>query len=211
MSNPRIVLALAQINCTVGDLEGNAARILDYAVRARDAGADLVLTPELSLCGYPPEDLLLRVGFYRDCRRELDALAAKIDGIMAVVGFPEMAEDGKRYNAAAVIRDGRVVATARKHDLPNYEVFDEKRYFSAWNEPCILDIKGVRFGLTICEDVWWPEAPSHGQGGWCGGHSFDQCLALSQAQAGDTAQGLSRLDPRSTSADGLRESGRRTG
>ena len=160
MSNQRIVLALAQINCTVGDLEGNAARILDYAVRARDAGADLVLTPELSLCGYPPEDLLLRVGFYRDCRRELDALAAKIDGIMAVVGFPEMAEDGKRYNAAAVIRDGRVVATARKHDLPNYEVFDEKRYFSAWNEPCILEIKGVRFGLTICEDVWWPEAPA---------------------------------------------------
>jgi NAD+ synthetase len=160
MSDARVVLALAQINCTVGDLQGNAARILDYASRARDKGADLVLTPELSLCGYPPEDLLLREGFYRDCRRELDALAAKIDGITAVVGFPELAHDGKRYNAAAVIRDGRVVAVARKHDLPNYEVFDEKRYFTAWNEPCILEIKGVRFGLTICEDVWWPEAPA---------------------------------------------------
>ena len=160
MSDARIVLALAQINCTVGDLQGNAARILGYAGRARDQGADLVLTPELSLCGYPPEDLLLRDGFYRDCRRELDALAAKIAGITAVVGFPELGADGRRYNAAAVLRDGRVVAVARKHDLPNYEVFDEKRYFTAWNEPCILEIKGVRFGLTICEDVWWPEAPA---------------------------------------------------
>ncbi|MSP96521.1 MAG: NAD+ synthase [Betaproteobacteria bacterium] len=160
MDDARVVLALAQINCTVGDLEGNAARILEHAGRARERGADVVLTPELSLCGYPPEDLLLREGFYRDCRRELDALAAKIGGIIAIVGFPELAADGKRYNAAAVIKDGRVVATARKHDLPNYEVFDEKRYFSAWNEPCILAIKGVRFGLTICEDVWWPEAPA---------------------------------------------------
>ena len=160
MNDARVVVALAQINCTVGDLQGYAARILDYAGRARDKGADLVLTPELSLCGYPPEDLLLREGFYRDCRRELDALAAKIDGIIAVVGFPERADDGRHYNAAAVIRDRRVAAIARKHDLPNYEVFDEKRYFTAGNEPCILEIKGVRFGLTICEDVWWPEAPA---------------------------------------------------
>ncbi|MCX7158550.1 MAG: NAD+ synthase, partial [Proteobacteria bacterium] len=160
MNVARVVVALAQINCTVGDLQGNAARILDYAGRARERGADIVLTPELSLCGYPPEDLLLRDGFYADCRRELEALAAKIQGITAVVGFPELAADGKRYNAAAVIRDGRVVATARKHDLPNYEVFDEKRYFTAWNEPCILEVKGTRFGLTICEDVWWPEAPA---------------------------------------------------
>ena len=160
MNDARVVLALAQINCTVGDLQGNAARILDYVGRARGKGADLVLTPELSLCGYPPEDLLLREGFYRDCRKELDALAGKIGGIVAIVGFPELASDGKRYNAAAVIRDGRVAAVARKHDLPNYEVFDEKRYFSAWNEPCIVELKGVRFGLTICEDVWWPEAPA---------------------------------------------------
>ena len=160
MSDARVVLALAQINCTVGDLQGNAARILDYAERARGKGADLVLTPELSLCGYPPEDLLLRDGFYRDCRHELDCLAQKIQGITAVVGFPELGDDGKHYNAAAVIRDGRIVSVARKHDLPNYEVFDEKRYFSAWNEPCILVLGGVRFGLTICEDVWWPEAPA---------------------------------------------------
>jgi NAD+ synthase (glutamine-hydrolysing) len=156
----RVVLALAQINCTVGDLPGNAARILDFVERARAGGADLVLTPELSLCGYPPEDLLLRESFYRDCRRELDALAAKIRGIAVVVGFPELAADGRRYNSAAVIRDGGIIATARKHDLPNYEVFDEKRYFASWNEPCVLEVKGVRFGLTICEDVWWPEAPA---------------------------------------------------
>lgn len=156
----QVVLALAQINCTVGDLPGNAARILEAAAKARAGGADLLLTPELSLCGYPPEDLLLREGFCRDCRTELDALAARIQGITAVVGFPEVGVDGRRYNAAAVIRDGRVVATARKHDLPNYEVFDEKRYFSAWNEPCVFEAKGVRFGLTICEDVWWPEAPA---------------------------------------------------
>ena len=156
----QVVLALAQINCTVGDLPGNAARILEAAAKARAGGADLLLTPELSLCGYPPEDLLLRDGFCRDCRTELDALAARIEGITAVVGFPEVGADGRRYNAAAVIRDGRVVATARKHDLPNYEVFDEKRYFSAWNEPCVFEAKGVRFGLTICEDVWWPEAPA---------------------------------------------------
>ena len=159
-TDARVVLALAQINCTVGDLHGNAARILEFAERARELGADAVLTPELSLCGYPPEDLLLREGFYLDCRRELDVLASRIHGITAVVGFPELASDGKRYNAAAVIRDGRVVSTARKRDLPNYEVFDEKRYFSGWNEPCIVEIKGVRFGLTICEDVWWPEAPA---------------------------------------------------
>ena len=101
MRDARVVLALAQINCTVGDLQGNAGRILEFTGRARDAGADVVLTPELSLCGYPPEDLLLREGFYRDCRRQLDELAARIHGITAVVGFPELADDGKRYNAAA--------------------------------------------------------------------------------------------------------------
>ncbi len=156
----QVVLALAQINCTVGDLSGNAARILESVEKARAGGAHLVLTPELSLCGYPPEDLLLRAGFCRDCRDELEILAGKVHGITAVVGFPELAVDGKRYNSAAVISDGRIVATARKHDLPNYEVFDEKRYFSAWNEPCVIEVGGVRFGLTICEDVWWPEAPA---------------------------------------------------
>jgi NAD+ synthase (glutamine-hydrolysing) len=156
----RILIAAAQINCTVGDLPGNAARILEHAQRARAAGADLVVTPELSLCGYPPEDLLLRDGFLADCRRELERLAARVQGVALVVGFPERAADGRRYNAAALIRDGRIAALARKHDLPNYEVFDEKRYFAAGEEPCVFELKDVRFGLTICEDVWTPKAPA---------------------------------------------------
>ena len=156
----RILIAAAQLNCMVGDLAGNAERILEFTERAREAGADLVLTPELSLCGYPPEDLLLREGFLADCRRSLERLAPRVRGTALVVGFPEKAADGKRYNAAALIRDGRVAAVARKHDLPNYEVFDEKRYFAAGDEPCVFALKGVRFGLTICEDVWGPQAPA---------------------------------------------------
>ncbi len=156
----RILIAAAQINCTVGDLAGNAARILEFTERARAAGADLVITPELSLCGYPPEDLLLREGFLVDCRRELERLAQKVHGTALVVGFPEAAGAGLRYNAAALLRDGRIAAVARKHDLPNYEVFDEKRYFASGAEPCIIELKGVRFGLTICEDVWGPKAPA---------------------------------------------------
>jgi NAD+ synthetase len=156
----RILIAAAQIDCTVGDLPGNAARILEYAERARAAGADLVVTPELSLCGYPPEDLLLRDGFLADCRRELEGLAARVRGIALVVGFPERGAEGHRYNAAALIRDGRIAAVARKHDLPNYEVFDEKRYFAAGDTPCVFELQGVRFGLTICEDVWTPKAPA---------------------------------------------------
>jgi NAD+ synthetase len=156
----RILIAAAQINCTVGDFPGNSARILEYAERARAAGADLVVTPELSLCGYPPEDLLLRGSFLEDCRRSLEALARRAPGVDLVVGFPEQGSDGRRYNAAALIRQGRIVAVARKHDLPNYEVFDEKRYFAAGAEPCVFELKGVRFGLTICEDVWTPKAPA---------------------------------------------------
>ena len=156
----RILIAAAQINCTVGDLPGNAARIHEHAERARAAGADLVVTPELSLCGYPPEDLLLRDGFLADCRRELERLAPRLPGIAVVVGFPERSGDGRRYNAAALLRDGRIAAVARKHDLPNYEVFDEKRYFAAGDTPCVFELKGVRFGLTICEDVWTPKAPA---------------------------------------------------
>ena len=156
----RIVIAAAQINCAVGDLPGNAARIVEFAERARERGADLVVTPELSLCGYPPEDLLLRDAFLDDCRRALEALAPRLRGIAVVVGFPERREGGKPFNAAALVRDGRVSQVARKHDLPNYDVFDEQRYFSPWSEPCVAELKGVRFGLTICEDVWFPQAPA---------------------------------------------------
>jgi NAD+ synthetase len=159
----RILIAAAQINCVVGDLSANAARILEYTERARAAGADLVLTPELSLCGYPPEDLVLREGFLADCRRELEALASRVRGIALVVGFPELAAGGARYNAAALIRDGRVAAVARKRELPNYDVFDEKRTFAAGSEPCLVELKGARFGLAICEDVWFGRVPAAAQ------------------------------------------------
>ncbi|MEX2241643.1 MAG: NAD+ synthase [Burkholderiales bacterium] len=159
----RILIAAAQINCVVGDLSANAARILETTERARAAGADLVLTPELSLCGYPPEDLVLREGFLADCRRELEALASRVRGIALVVGFPELAAGGARYNAAALIRDGRVAAVARKRELPNYDVFDEKRTFDAGSEPCLVELKGARFGLAICEDVWFGRVPAAAQ------------------------------------------------
>jgi NAD+ synthase/NAD+ synthase (glutamine-hydrolysing) len=146
-------IAVAQINCTVGDLAGNARRIAEAAQRARAAGAQLVVTPELALSGYPPEDLLLRPDFYRACARELAALAAGIEGIALVVGHPEQAGTG-RYNAASLIRDRRVEATYRKHRLPNYEVFDEARYFDAGARPCVVTVGGVRVGINICADVW---------------------------------------------------------
>jgi NAD+ synthetase len=156
----RLLIAVAQLNNKVGELAGNDARILDYAGRAQAEGADMVLTPEFSLCGYPPEDLVLREGFLVDCRRELERLAARLRGPALVVGFPELAADGRRYNAAALIRDGRIAAVARKRELPNYDVFDEKRYFDAGDAPCVLDVKGVRCGLAICEDVWFGRVPA---------------------------------------------------
>ncbi len=150
-------IALAQINCTVGDLTGNARLIAEFADKARAAGAQLMVTPELALCGYPPEDLLMRPDFYRACARTLADLAARIEGIAVVVGHPE-AHQGHYYNAASLLQGGLVAATYRKHRLPNYEVFDEQRYFSAGYEPCVVEVGGVRCGINICADVWEPGA-----------------------------------------------------
>ncbi len=153
-------LALAQINCTVGDLHGNSAKILAYAERAKSQGAALLLTPELSLCGYPPEDLLLHTGFYRACDDALHALAQKIYGISVVVGHPhEM--DGKRYNAASVLRDGEIIATYHKHALPNHSVFDEERYFARGLLPCVFEIEGIKIAINICADIWQQQAARH--------------------------------------------------
>ncbi len=146
-------IAIAQINCIVGDLTGNALKILFAAERARALGADLLLTPELALVGYPPEDLLLRPDFYRSAARELEVLAHQIRGIDVVVGHP-MEEGGQRFNAASLLSHGKVAATYRKFRLPNYEVFDEERYFAAGDAPCVIEVKGVRCGITICEDLW---------------------------------------------------------
>jgi len=150
MSTLRI--AIAQINCIVGDLESNSRKILEFAQRAKASGADLLLTPELALCGYPPEDLLLRPDFYRSCDRQLQALAKALP-LAAVVGHPSEI-GGKRYNCASLLRNGKVEATYRKHRLPNYEVFDEERYFASGQEACVVDIKGIPCGINICADVW---------------------------------------------------------
>ena len=159
MSTLRI--AIGQINCMVGDFAGNARRILDAAVSARSLGADLLLTPELALCGYPPEDLLMRPDFYRAAAREMQQLAQSaamlVPGMALLVGHPE--EDaGRRFNAASLLREGRIEMTYRKHRLPNYEVFDEERYFDAGTDPCVFTLNGVRCGVNICADVWEPGA-----------------------------------------------------
>jgi NAD+ synthetase len=151
-----VKIAIAQINCTVGDLSGNTAKILEYCQRARDAGAALVVTPELALCGYPPEDLLLRDGFYKDCEAALSRLASRVHGVTLVVGHPHRF-GGQRYNAASVVQDGRVIETYHKHTLPNYTVFDEERYFASGTQACVFRVGGVSFGVNICEDSWGPQ------------------------------------------------------
>ena len=154
-SQPKI--ALAQINPVVGDLAGNADLILEAVAQARAAGADLLLTPELALCGYPPEDLLLRPDFIARCEHECERILAHTEGITVVLGHPRQV--GERcYNAASVMRDGVLLAVYDKQVLPNYGVFDELRYFTPGQAPCVFEVAGVRVGLCICEDAW-EEAP----------------------------------------------------
>ena len=151
-------IAIAQINATVGDLTGNVSRIVEFAARAQGAGATLMVTPELALCGYPPEDLLLREDFLAACDQALQDLAARAGNVTLVVGHPRVS-DGKRYNSAAVIRDGRIVGVYDKQRLPNYTVFDEERYFEPGGKPCVFGIDGVSFGVNICEDTWGAQGP----------------------------------------------------
>lgn len=154
MNTATLKIAVAQLNCTVGDLAGNAARISAAAAEAKRRGAHVLLTPELALCGYPPEDLLLRADFYRSCARQLAQLAEEAaQGIALLVGHP-LEDGGLRYNAASLLQDGKVQATYRKVRLPNYEVFDELRYFAWGDEACVVSIQGVPVGINICADVW---------------------------------------------------------
>jgi NAD+ synthase (glutamine-hydrolysing) len=155
-ANARLTVALAQINLLVGDVQGNLARALREAARARDElHADLVLFPELTLSGYPPEDLLFHRGLRSQIERALQGLVAA-PGIGLVVGFPDY-EGTHIYNSAAVYRDGRREALTRKSCLPNYRVFDEKRYFTAGGNPAVFECQGFRIGLLVCEDVWESE------------------------------------------------------
>src|SRR6188508_1193273 len=151
-------IALAQINTTVGDLNGNRARIVEAIEEARSAEADLVLLPELAVTGYPPEDLLLRPGFLRASRESLDEIARATQDIVALVGFPHLDRD--LYNACAVCAEGKVKAVYRKRFLPNYGVFDEDRYFAPARDCLLLELGGTLVGPTICEDMWQPGPPA---------------------------------------------------
>src|SRR5438093_5623368 len=151
-------LALAQINTVVGDLEGNRDLILDRMAEARDAGADLVLFPELAVTGYPPEDLLLRPGFIRAAQRSVEELAREAHGITALVGAPYL--DADLYNACFVLADGEIRCIYRKRFLPNYGVFDEDRYFAPGHDLLLLRFGDALVGPTICEDIWQPGPPA---------------------------------------------------
>ena len=150
-------IALAQLNPTVGDIAGNEAKVLDALRRAQEAAAQLVLFPELVVTGYPPEDLLLKEHFLADARAAVERIAAQVDGPVAVLGYPERAEDV--YNAAAVCAGGAVRAVYRKVNLPNYGVFDEVRYFQSGESGALIEVDGVKVGLTVCEDIWLPGPP----------------------------------------------------
>jgi NAD+ synthase (glutamine-hydrolysing) len=149
-------IAVAQMNATVGDFAGNAARIRQAIDEARAPGAALVVAPEMALSGYPAEDLWLRDDFCDQCAAELMKLAPYCLDVAVVVGYPHR-EGRTRYNAAAVLRGGRIEAFYFKQKLPNYSVFDEKRYFDAGNRPCVFTVDGRKVAITICEDLWFPE------------------------------------------------------
>jgi len=147
---------MGQINLVVGDVAGNVKKIIVAAEQARDElNADLVVFPELTLTGYPPEDLLLRPGLIKRVEKGLISLKSKIKGVAVLVGHPSGVVRADLYNAASLIADGQCLASYFKHHLPNYSVFDEKRYFVEGKEPCVVDYKGIRFGITICEDIWF--------------------------------------------------------
>jgi NAD+ synthase (glutamine-hydrolysing) len=149
-------LGIAQLNLTVGDIAGNAARVLAAAKEAHAAGADLLLTPEMSICGYPAEDLVLRHDFTSACAAAVRQLAADAPPELAlIVGYPERSDDGL-FNAAALLRGGLVETVYRKHHLPNHSVFDEQRVFDSGDMPCVFACGGMKFGLNICGDIWEP-------------------------------------------------------
>ncbi len=155
---PRVRLAAAQIDATVGDLEGNAARMVEAYERAEGEGCDLVAFPELALTGYPPEDLLLRPAFVEQAVEALEKVAVRTGRCAAIIGYPE--PDRDLYNSAAVCAQGQVLGSYRKHLLPNYSVFDEERYFEPWNDDGpLFRIAGVRVAISICEDAWSPSGP----------------------------------------------------
>jgi len=156
VSAPRLSIALAQANFLVGDVGGNAQRVLDLAAQARREGAELLLCPELALSGYPPEDLLFHRGFRHQVHDALQRVSEAARGLGIIVGYPEYSGE-EIFNSAALFEDGAMQAHHRKACLPNYRVFDEKRYFAAGAQPTVVSFHGFRLGLLICEDIWEPE------------------------------------------------------
>jgi len=148
-------IMLAQINVLLGDIEGNTQKIITIAQQALQQHCDMVVFPELALTGYPPEDLLLRDELHQRVEQAITKLCKNNSDVMMIVGHPHAA-DGEIYNAASVISQGKIIAQYFKQHLPNYSVFDEKRYFQAGDKPCVIDCKGQRIGITICEDLWQP-------------------------------------------------------
>jgi len=164
-----VKVALAQVDLAVGDVAGNTQKIIEYANRARDdLDAQLVVFPELSVCGYPPEDLLFHVGLRYKVENAIAEIRSAVSGIAVLLGYPEYVDEDI-YNACTVYSDGEVLAHYRKQSLPNYSVFDEKRYFTSGKKPSVFTINGVRIGLNICEDVWseGPLASSRSAGAEC--------------------------------------------
>jgi NAD+ synthase (glutamine-hydrolysing) len=155
-------VALAQINATVGDIDGNAQKIAEGIEQAKEMQADIVAFPELAVTGYPPEDLLFKPHFVARNKEVVAELARQVPkSLVAVVGFVD--EDGDLFNAAAILHDGKIAAVYHKHYLPNYGVFDEFRYFQRGNEGVVLALNDVRVGITICEDIWYPGGPARAE------------------------------------------------
>lgn len=164
-----VKVALAQVDLAVGDVAGNSRKIIEYSDRARsEIGADLVVFPELSICGYPPEDLLFHVGLRYKVENALAEIREQVSGIAVLIGYPEYVE-GDIYNSCCVFQDGEMLAHYRKQSLPNYSVFDEERYFTRGQEASVFVINGIRIGLNICEDVWsaGPMAANRSAGAEC--------------------------------------------
>jgi len=181
-----VKIALCQVNPTVGDIAGNAARIEQFAKRALEAGAEVAVFPELALIGYPPRDLLIKETFVRDQLEALDWLAKQITGLTAIIGFASKtaANDKSLHNSAAVIEDGRVAAVAHKRLLPTYDVFDEERYFQPGEKTLVAQIAGSRVAVTICEDAWndpdfWLDHKS-----WSGKKTYDHDPVADPVRAG---------------------------
>ena len=157
----KLRLAMAQINTTVGDLDGNTARILEYVRKARSQQADIVVFPEMAITGYPPEDLLFKPSFIQSNIERMREVVANSQGITVVVGFVD--SQGDIYNAAAVAHDGQLLGVYHKIYLPNYGVFDEDRYFKAGSQCPVFVVNGIHIGVNICEDIWYALGPTAAQ------------------------------------------------